>query len=151
MVSVQQGELYINFYRRTKDEIKLAEKQIGSITDNLFPTWWPQYKYPIKFVSSPSRSMVPEYFVFWDGSPIDNSVVTLIGPEWYDKSKDISFLGNEWNTGFINYENQVYYDITGRAVKWGNKSEGLELSKLPLLIPYHHYDERKDSFKVLCK
>ena len=36
--------------------------------------------------------------------------MTLITPEWYDKLANLSYLGDDWQSGFIDYENQVYYD-----------------------------------------
>ncbi|MGR5359142.1 hypothetical protein [Vibrio chagasii] len=151
MVRVQQGELRVNVYRRSEVEIVKAKKHSGSIFDERYPSWWPSDKYPLKYVSEAERSVVPEYFVFWDRSPINGAIVTLISPEWFDESEDLSYLGDGWQPGFIDYDNQVYYDTTGRPVKWGPKSKALELSKLPLLIPNHEYDEKTGNIRLLCQ
>ncbi len=151
MVRVQQGELRVNVYRRSDEEIASAKKHVGSNFDEQYPAWWPKDKYPLQFISIAERSIVPKYFVFYDRSPINGAIVTLINPDWYDESEDLSYLGNEWQPGLIDYENQVYYDTTGRPVKWGPKSEGVKLSKVPLLIPQHEYDEKSGSVKLLCQ
>ncbi|MEI8611598.1 hypothetical protein [Enterovibrio norvegicus] len=149
MLRVQQGEARVNVYRRSEEEIARAKKHEGSKFDTKYPPWWPQEKYPLKYISLAERSMVPKYFVFYDWSPL-NGVVTLINRDWYDESEDLTYLGIDWVPGFIDYDNQVYYDTTGRPMKWGPRSDGMELSKVPLLIPPHEYDELTGSVKLLC-
>ncbi|HHX8316054.1 TPA: hypothetical protein ACVOYK_004473 [Vibrio diabolicus] len=151
MVRVQQGELRVNVYRRSDEEMARAIKHAGSNYDEKYPAWWPKDKYPLKFVSKVERSIVPKYFVFYDRSPINGAIVTLINPNWYDESEDLSYLGTEWVPGLIDYDNQVYYDTTGRPVKWGQKSEEVELSKVPLLVPRHEYDKKSGSIRLLCQ
>tara|TARA_B100001059_G_scaffold221028_1_gene243578 strand:- start:449 stop:1009 length:561 start_codon:yes stop_codon:yes gene_type:complete len=151
MVRVQQGKLRVNVYRRSEIEIAKAKKHVGGSFDERYPSWWPKDKYPLNYFSVAERSVVPEYFVFWDRSPINGAIITLINSEWYDESEDLSYLGDKWQSGLIDYENQVYYDTTGRPVKWGAKSKGLELSKLPLLIPNHEYDKKTGNIRLLCQ
>ena len=151
MVRVQQGELRVNVYRRTEMEVVKAKNHVGSNFDKKYPSWWPKDRYPLKYFSVVERSVVPEYFVFWDRSPINGAIVTLITPEWYDKLANLSYLGDDWQSGFIDYENQVYYDTTGRPIKWGGKSKGLKMSKLPLGIPDYEYDEKTGNIRLRCQ
>ncbi|MDK9762388.1 hypothetical protein KI743_10265 [Vibrio sp. D420a] len=151
MVRVQQGEFRINVYMRNEVEISAAGNHVSSKFDELYPSWWPTVKYPIHYMSRAERSLAPEYFVFWDASPVNGAVVILITPTWYDDSEDLSYLGEHWQNGFIDYENQIFYDTTGRPIKWGQKSKYKELSELPLLIPKHEYDERTGTIKIICE
>lgn len=151
MVRVQQGELRVNVYKRSDVEIAIVKEHAGSTFDTKYPNWWPKEQYPLQFISKAERSIVPQYFVFYDRSPVNGSIVTLINSNWYNESEELSYLGVEWPSGFIDYENQVYYDVTGRPTKWGQESKEVELSRLPLLIPPHEYEPKSDTIRLLCQ
>lgn len=149
-VRLKQGELYIYIYKRTDSEVEYSLNRTKTEYDSKYPTWWSQYKYPTRYFESSERSISPDIFVFWDASPMYSYPVAFISPQWSLEGVDLSYLGEEWSTGFIDYYNEIYYDITGRPTKWGEKSKGQTYSFIPLLTPNHSYDKQTDTVTILC-
>ncbi|ENV5905462.1 hypothetical protein ACFKA9_005587 [Vibrio parahaemolyticus] len=152
MVRVDQGEMYASIYMRTPEEVAYSLNRDINEFDNKYPSWWPSDKYPIQQIGNPERSLTPKYFVFWSGSPMYSHHVSLIKQreDWHVESYDLSYLPNPIVPGFIDYHNQIYFDVTGRPVRWGEKSMGHNYSKLPLLIPSYVYNSNENSITITC-
>lgn len=158
-----QGEDVL-IYKRSKAQMQYAKNRDKSKYDTKYPTWWPQNKLPTSPTISQikTRSINESYFVTWNHDPVYGYYLYFIPkdftPENNDESslssKQIEFLGQNWPGGFVDLDNRIGYDFTGRPVVIDTPQERVikvgDLPNLNLLIPKYSYEKTSNSITLLC-
>jgi hypothetical protein len=116
-------------------------------------------KYPVTPMldNRKTRSLDPQYFIFWRHGPVYGYFLELVPSNYEQKLKEypqLSFLGHDWKCGFVDVLNQIAYDFTGRPVNIDVPDNRIDnvgnLIYMNLLLPKQIYNQADDKFKLVC-
>ncbi len=147
-------EKEIRIYKRNDNQVLKSIKANKSKFDTKAPFWWSNKELlDSNIAKTTTRSILERYFIYYNYSPIQGHYLMYFS-ESKSAKEQYSFLGKDWEGGFVDVVNEVAYDFTGRPIYTNLKASSSEainsLAKLSLLIPKHKFINSGASVKLLC-